>query len=110
MPCLKPSLADPRPVPAVWDAVLPDGLTAVESEAFLNAEIANLYIPDGVTPVAADAFSGCDLTYVRIPGSLLAFDQVPHANVIVVPEGSYMHEYLKEQYRKYQREILYVLE
>lgn len=110
MPCLKPSLADPRPVPAVWDAVLPDGLTAVESEAFLNAGIANLYIPDGVTSVATDAFSGCDLTYVRIPGSLLAFDQVPRANVIVVPEGSYMHEYLKEQYRTYQLEILYVLE
>lgn len=104
MPCLKPSAANPRPVPSTWDAVLPDGLTTVESNAFLNAEISTVYIPDGVTAVATDAFSGCALTYARIPGSLVNFDGLLRADVLVVPEGSYAHEYLKD------REILYVLE
>jgi len=104
MPCLKPSAANPRPVPSTWDAVLPDGLTTVESNAFLNTDISTVYIPDGVTAVATDAFSGCVLTYARIPGSLVNFDGLLRADVLVVPEGSYAHEYLKD------REILYVLE
>lgn len=55
-----------------FDAVLPEGVTAIESEAFAgSASLVSVYIPDGAETIGAGAFSSCaGLTAIRIPASV----------------------------------------
>lgn len=61
--------------------ILPEHLTAIEEEAFLNLDMVEVVIPDGVTGIGKRAFAVClDLVYVFIPDSVLeiasdAFEQ-----------------------------------
>ena len=60
-------------LPAQADVTLPDDLTRIEAQAFLNDKSLTgaLIIPEGVTEIGAQAFKGCTgLTSVTLPSTL----------------------------------------
>ncbi|MBQ2954485.1 MAG: leucine-rich repeat protein [Clostridia bacterium] len=60
-------------IPAQADVTLPDNLTVIEAQAFMNDKSLTgaLIIPEGVTEIGAQAFKGCTgLTSVTFPSTL----------------------------------------
>lgn len=51
--------------------VLPEGLTGIGADAFINCDITEIIIPEGVVSIGADAFLNCyELSRVTLPASL----------------------------------------
>ena len=61
-------------IPALNDMgvlYLPADLTAIEEEAFMNADCQAILIPDGCVSIGSRAFADCEsLVYIRIPASV----------------------------------------
>ena len=59
------------PYKTVKALILPQSLTAIEAEAFMNGTFEAVVIPDGCTAIGSKAFANCsNLLYVRIPSSM----------------------------------------
>ena len=57
------------------ELILPDGLTRIEDEAFMNAAVRTVRFPLGLASIGARAFAGCEeLERVFIPGSVTEID------------------------------------
>ena len=55
-------------------AVLPDDLTAIGEEAFLNVAAVEYVIPAGCTTIGPRAFAGSGVQLITIPSSVTAID------------------------------------
>ena len=86
---------------AKWEAVeeveLPDDLTAINADTFLNnSALVTVVVPDGCSSIGSKAFKGCTgLKVIYIPSSVTsiasdAFDTTAISNhlIICAPEGS----------------------
>lgn len=93
--------AEAPQAPETYQNILPEDLTALEDEAFLNADLTDCFLPDGVTAIGAKAFKGCtSLVYVRIPASVTSISADAFEGcrkvVLVVTEGSTAHTFAKD--------------
>ena len=70
--------------------ILPDGLTAVEANAFAGIGARYVWIPDQVTSIGTEAFADCpSLEYIYIPyGCTIGEDALPENTVILGIGGS----------------------
>ncbi|MBR4727189.1 MAG: leucine-rich repeat protein, partial [Clostridia bacterium] len=71
-PCDAQAIVEDIPALSDLDVLyLPDDLTAIEDEAFMNADCEAVIIPDGCVSIGARAFAGCErLIYISIPASV----------------------------------------
>ncbi len=80
---------------------LPDGLTVVEAEAFMNdVSLGAVVVPEGALEIGARAFAGSSVTEITLPESLtsIAGDAFSGCEDILfrVPENSYAHRWAEE--------------
>lgn len=71
-------------------AVVPDGVTAVEAEAFANTGIDALIIPASVEIVGPNVLNGCDASYIFLKGdnTVLASGAANGVPFVFAPEGT----------------------
>ena len=80
---------------------LPDGLTVVEAEAFMNdASLGAVVVPEGALEIGARAFANSSVTEITLPESLtfIAGDAFSGCEGVLfrVPEDSYAHRWAEE--------------
>ena len=81
---------------------LPQGLTRIEDEAFMNASsLQTVIVPDSVTEIGDRAFAGCALLYeIRLPDSVVMISESAFEGcerlTIYGSEGSYARSYALE--------------
>lgn len=70
---------------------LPDGLTTLSKQLFLDCAIEEIKLPDGLTSISESAFSGCPLTKITFPESLVSIGDsaFPHSKfkTVILPES-----------------------
>lgn len=86
----------------VSSVVLPQGITRIEAETFLNnRSIAEVTIPESVVSIGSKAFKGCESLSILVLGSSVreiagdAFDGCPSSLMFCCPLGSYAESYAK---------------
>lgn len=52
------------------DVVIPDGVKAIGTDAFIGKNLTSVVIPEGVASIGADAFQFCKFQNLRIPNSV----------------------------------------
>lgn len=83
---------------ACQNTTIPDSITSIGEDAFLNEEITSITIPDGVKTIESRAFSGCEmLTTITIPNSVTtigpnAFAGCSSLTSVVVAEGNTIYD------------------
>ncbi len=101
----------------VGKVVIPDSVTTIEPDAFLDCGLAEIEIPDSVTTIEAWAFSGCEaLREIRIPNSVTSIgewaigykedpfhpwlDPIPFGRPVILygKRGSEAERYAKDNY------------
>lgn len=50
---------------ALYEVVLPSGLTRIEGKAFAFSSVRYINLPDSIEYIAEDAFDGCQLEYAK---------------------------------------------
>lgn len=83
------------PLGASADLALPDDLTVIEAEAFLNntALTGELTIPDGVTVIGERAFAGCSgITAIVIPTSVTAIEAGAFSGCTALSGPLFLHK------------------
>lgn len=65
-------IVDPNTLSKV---ILPDGVTEVQEEAFMNSDVEYVILPEDCKKIGKNAFSGCEnLIYIYIPDSVTQID------------------------------------
>ena len=78
---------------AVYDIVIPDGVTKINSYAFAGARLNSVTVPSGVTEIGEEAFAECwgDFQTVHLPEGLQSIGYGAFANStlkrIEIPES-----------------------
>ena len=97
--------------------VIPDGVTTIEADAFLDCGVREIEIPDSVTTIETWAFSGCEaLREITIPESDTSIgewaigykedqfhpwlDPIPFGRPVIIygKRGSEAERYTKDNY------------
>lgn len=78
--------------PSITDVVIPEGITSIESEAFLCLKIKTVCLPQSLISISVDAFLGCHcLTSVTIPNAkvieYMAFDDCENLKEVFIGAG-----------------------
>jgi len=80
-------------IPNVTEVRIPDGITRIEEDAFVESHLKSVYIPDTVTEIGYGAFDSCMfLEKVRLPSNLKvisagAFEECTSLKHIDLPDG-----------------------
>ena len=83
---------------------IPDSVTAIGANAFLNSPLTSITIPDSVTSIGSDAFTSSHLTSLTIPDSVVTLgDRFCYLSkiesltigdsVVSIPDGAFAHCY-----------------
>ena len=69
--------------------VIPDNITKIDDDVFLNTTITSVEIPDSVTTIGDNAFAGCEyLTEVTVPDSVTKIVETMCSTAVPVWKGA----------------------
>ena len=85
---------------------LPEDLTAIDEETFLNTAAETVYCPEGLTTIGPRSFAECEeLRRVFIPASVTSIDATAFKDCgdlwIIAPKGSYAETYAAQHTLKF---------
>lgn len=94
--------SEPVPVIMLTTMILPNSLTTIASEVFMNTNFAHIICPETVVSIEARAFANCaNLRTITIPASVTsiaedAFTDCPFLTTIIAPENSTAAEFARQ--------------
>lgn len=79
---------------ALTDITIPNGVTTINDNVFLNSGVTNLTLPGSVSTIATQAFVGCNITSIRIVGDSQSYTVSADMKALLDKDGKTLVKYI----------------